>query len=274
MLINIKNESNIIKIFKNCLIKIVNRLENNNNCNFKTNGEEKFINDFFSIYRNSKMIIFDIGGNIGNYSAIILKKCKEYKIDYTIHIFEPTKSCFSILNEKFGTNNSIIINNFGLSNVNTKTLIYYDKENSGLASLYRRNLKAYNIQLDKSEMVDLKRMEDYINERKIPRIDFLKVDIEGHELFAFKGFGPYLSSKFITVIQFEYGGANLDSHTSLMEIYELLKKRGFEVFKIMPKYIEKRQYYPYMDNFFYSNYVAISKEFIIDKINPQNSCSR
>jgi len=90
-MLNIKNESKIVKKIKNHLIGITNYLENNNNCNFKTNGEEKFINDFFSVYQNSKMIIFDIGGNIGNYSAIILKKCKQYKIDYTIHIFEPTK---------------------------------------------------------------------------------------------------------------------------------------------------------------------------------------
>lgn len=268
-MLDIKDENKIIKRIKSYLIKIINHIDNNNNANFKTNGEEKFINDFFSVYRNFKMIIFDIGGNTGNYSAIVLKKCKEYKIDYTIHIFEPMKSCFSILNKKFGTNKSIILNNFGLSNVNTKTSIYYDKENSGLASLYRRNLKAYKIQLDKSEVVDLKRMEDYINERKMPRIDFLKIDIEGHEFFAFKGFGPYLSSKFIMAIQFEYGGANLDSHTTLMEIYDLLEGRGFEIFKIMPKYIEKRQYYPYMDNFFYSNYVAISKEFIIDRIKTQ-----
>ena len=80
-MLNIKNESNIIKNFKNCLIKIVNQLENNNNCNFKTNGEERIISDIFSVYRNSEMIIFDIGGNVGNYSEIILKKCKEYKID-------------------------------------------------------------------------------------------------------------------------------------------------------------------------------------------------
>ncbi len=265
-MLNIKNESKIVKKIKNRLIRITNYLENNNNCNFKTNGEEKFIDDFFTIYRNSKMIIFDIGGNIGNYSAIILKKCKEYKIDYSIHIFEPTKSCFSILNEKFGVNKSIIVNNFGLSDASTKAKIYYDKENSGLASLYRRNLKAYNIQLDKSEVVHLKRMEDYINERKIPRIDFLKIDVEGHELFAFNGFGPYLSSKFIMAIQFEYGGANLDSHTSLMEIYDLLENRSFEIFKIKPKYLEKRRYHPNMENYFYSNYVAISKEFIIDRI--------
>ena len=212
------------------------------------------------------MIFFDIGGNIGDYSTIMLKKCKEYKIDYTIHIFEPTKSCFSILKEKFGQDKSIIVNNFGLSDINTKASIYYDKENSGLASLYQRNLKSYNIKLDKSEMIKLKRIEDYIDERKIPRINFLKIDIEGHELFAFKGFGPYLSNKFITAIQFEYGGANLDSHTSLMEIYELLEKRGFEIFKIKPKYLEKRKYHPHMENFVYANYVVISKN-ILEELN-------
>ena len=47
-MLNIKNESKIIKKIKNCLIKITNYLENNN-CNFKTNGEEKFIDVFFSI---------------------------------------------------------------------------------------------------------------------------------------------------------------------------------------------------------------------------------
>ena len=48
-MLNIKNESKIVKKIKNRLIRITNYLENNNNCNFKTNGEEKFIDVFFSI---------------------------------------------------------------------------------------------------------------------------------------------------------------------------------------------------------------------------------
>jgi len=63
-MLNIKNESKIVKKIKNHLIRITNYLENNNKCNFKTNGEEKFISDFFSVYQNSKMIIFDIRGNV------------------------------------------------------------------------------------------------------------------------------------------------------------------------------------------------------------------
>jgi len=46
-MLNIKNERKIVKKIKNQLIRITNYLENNNNCNFNTNGEEKFVNDFF-----------------------------------------------------------------------------------------------------------------------------------------------------------------------------------------------------------------------------------
>lgn len=49
-MLNIKNESKIVKKIKNQLIRITNYLENNNNCNFKTNGEEKFIDVFFQHY--------------------------------------------------------------------------------------------------------------------------------------------------------------------------------------------------------------------------------
>ena len=73
-----------------------------------------------------------------------------------------------------------------------------------------------------------------------------------------EGFGSYLNADFIDYIQFEYGGANLDSKTSLMELYKFFKDRGFIVTKVMPKGLEIREYSPFMENFMYSNYVAIS----------------
>ena len=49
-MVNIKNKDKIIRKLKDILLKIVNYLENNNNCNFKTNGEEKFIDVFLQHY--------------------------------------------------------------------------------------------------------------------------------------------------------------------------------------------------------------------------------
>jgi hypothetical protein len=129
-----------------------------------------------------------------------------------------------------------------------------------LASLYQRNLDSYGLTLHQSERVTLRRLDYYIETSNLQHINFIKVDIEGHELSALEGFGEYLNPEFIDYIQFEYGGANLDSHTSLMEIYNYLTAKGFHIAKVMPKGLEIREYHPDMENFNYSNYVAISKE--------------
>jgi hypothetical protein len=136
--------------------------------------------------------------------------------------------------------------------------IYYDKEQSGLSSLYKRDLNGYNIELSKSEEIETICALNYIEREQIPHIDYLKIDIECHELKAFEGFGKYFSSDFIDFIQFEYGGCNLDSHTSLMELYAFLEGKRFKVGKVFPRGLEVRSYNQYMENFSYANYVAIS----------------
>jgi hypothetical protein len=78
------------------------------------------------------------------------------------------------------------------------------------------------------------------------------------------GFGEYLNGDFIDFIQFEYGGANLDSKTSLLDIYSCLEDRGFIIAKIYPQGLEIRDYKPFMENYCYSNFVAISKKILED----------
>ena len=79
---------------------------------------------------------------------------------------------------------------------------------------------------------------------------------------AFEGLGSYLNGDFIDFVQFEYGGANLDSHTSLMELYALFEKAGFVMTKVMRNGLDIRPYKPWMENFQYANYVAISRKIV------------
>ena len=252
--------SYIKRILRSISLRVFNAVENNGDANFENNGEKLFIDNLLNLFcenRDKKRVVFDIGANIGEYSQMIEAISLELDIDISLHLFEPTKSCFSTISKKFNDDN-IVLNNFGASDIDSRAKIYYDKVESGLASLYQRNLDSYNLELNQSEEIQLKRLDKYIEEKNINHIDFIKIDIEGHELKAFEGFGKYLNGNFIDYIQFEYGGANLDSHTSLMEIYKLLITRGFKITKVMPKGLEVREYKPYMDNFAYSNYVAIS----------------
>jgi len=248
---------------RNLVFKLFNAIENNGNPNFKSNGEECFINNLCVAFSENKIkrVIFDIGANIGGYSKIIEEKGLEYGVDFDLHLFEPTKSCFAVLNDSFEPGN-VTLNNFGASDKSETATIFLDKEGSSLASLYPRNLESYGLKLDRREEVKLRRLDGYIEEKEIKHIDFVKIDIEGHELRAFEGFGDYLDGGFIDYIQFEYGGANLDSHLSLMDLYQFLSERGFVVAKVMPKGLDIRKYAPYMDNFQYSNYMAISKKVL------------
>ncbi|HEC58417.1 hypothetical protein LCGC14_0881050 [marine sediment metagenome] len=243
--------------------RVFNFVENNGNTNFRSNGEEEFVNNLFLSFsaKKQKRVVFDIGANIGSYSTIIEEKASEYRTDIDLHLFEPTKSCFAVIESKFD-GKVVALNNFGASDSNVTTKIFYDKEQSGLASLYQRNLDCYNLKLDQSEEIILKRLDNYIEEKNIDHIDFVKIDIEGHELKAFEGFGKYMSGEFIDYIQFEYGGANLDSHSSLMDLYQFLYERGFDIAKAMPKGLEIRVYAPFSENFQYSNYVAISRKIL------------
>lgn len=247
------------KIIKK-IIGLTYRLDNSANSFFNKNGEENFLNQFIDFTKMKTPVIFDVGANVGNYSEILTKRLNEGK--YFIHLFEPQKNCFFDLQKKFSKNKQVNLNNFGLSKIEEIATIYKNDDKSGLASLYKRSLDFYDLKMDVEEKIDLKRADNYIQLNNIKHINLLKIDVEGHELETLAGFGEYLNADFIDFIQFEYGGANLDSHTSLLDFYNLLLPLGFKIAKVMPKYLELRDYDPRLDNFVYSNYVAVNTKFI------------
>ena len=246
---------------RNICWKGFNRLENNGDSDFSRNGEKAFIDTLIDVFvkePNKERVIFDIGANVGEYSQMLTQRIHSKGISCSLHLFEPTKACFAELQNRFAGTAAIRLNAFGLSDQEEKRQIFYDKEKSGLASLYKRNLQHYNIEMEAAEEIVLETAVNYIEKAGIGHIDFVKIDIEGHELNAFKGFGKYLNAQFIDFVQFEYGGANLDSHTSLLELFRFFEARGFILAKIMPKGLEIRNYSPMMENFVYANYVAVS----------------
>ncbi|MFA5290713.1 MAG: FkbM family methyltransferase [Candidatus Paceibacterota bacterium] len=245
--------------FINRLLRLIYWLDNTNNNDFETNGEKNFLEQLAHYY-SEPMTVFDVGANLGGYAELFIKSRKR-KGD-KIHLFEPQKKCQETLSQKFSASPEILLNGFGLSDKEAEAPIYKNREASSLASLYQRDLNLYGITLNVEEKISLSTGAHYVEEKGIKKINLLKIDVEGHELNVLAGFKNYLHSDFIDFIQFEYGGANLASHTNLSDFYQLLNSRGFNLYKMRRHYLEERPYHHRLENFAYQNFVAISQRLL------------
>ena len=176
------------------------------------------------------LIIFDVGANKGQYSSNLLRVLDGCELE--LHCFEPGHETFRILSSSLGGRPNITLNNFGLSNGETEGRLWYDKEGSGLASLYKRQLDYFNIDFDRSETVTLDTLDNYMSSKNISYIDLLKIDVEGNELNVLQGAEKSLTDGRIGAIQIEFGGCNIDSRTFLRDFWNLLSK-DFRMFRIM-----------------------------------------
>lgn len=204
-----------------------------------------------------KSVMFDVGANVGDYTKQLLNFFNNENVE--IHSFEPSAHTFQTLTENIG-NKNVILNNAGLSDKKNEAVLYYDKENSGIASLYDRQLDYIGAQLSKQEVVKLITLDEYCTDNSIERIDFLKMDVEGNELNVLKGAAKMLEKKGIKAMQFEFGGANLDSRTYFRDFWNLLNG-SYNIYRILKDgLVQINQYNECLDIFTCTNYFAVLKD--------------
>ncbi len=198
-------------------------------------------------------IAIDIGGNIGEYTAELRRRNPNLEI----HTFEPSSTNIQKLNERFGNDKLVKILPFALSDKAGSATLFSDKAGSGMGSLTQRKLEHFNINFNVTENITTLCFEDYwkthLNEREI---DIVKIDIEGHELEALKGFGKaiYLTK----VIQFEFGGCNIDTRTYFQDFWYFFKEKDFTLYRITPLGAEHIRFYKESDEYFSTtNYIAV-----------------
>lgn len=167
--------------------------------NFEHSGELTVLKLIKKLGANE--VLFDVGANVGMYTKELVRLFPNAKI----HSFEPSKDTFNTLRSNVAERN-VRLNNMGISDKREKCILYSDKANSGLASLYDRQLDYFGIYLSNREEVELITLDEYCETNKIKSIDFLKMDIEGNEYKALIGASKLLESKNIKVIQIETGG--------------------------------------------------------------------
>ena len=123
------------------------------------------------------ILFFDIGANEGIYTAEIRKLLKNVKVV----AFEPSDVAFGILSQNFSSNSDIKLVNLALSDFAGEATLYANKGGSGLGSLSSRDLRHLGIDFEHQETIQVSTAESWIDQNgEIP--DFVKIDVEGHEL--------------------------------------------------------------------------------------------
>lgn len=128
-----------------------------------------------------KFTFLDVGANEGWYTLNVKKSFA----NADVYSFEPSPITYDRLKRNLLLNDEKrdAVVNIGLYDRNDKLAFYYNKESSGASSFVNIRDKA---DLEPIE-VDVKRLDDWARENEIEKIDFIKCDVEGAELFVYRG---------------------------------------------------------------------------------------
>ena len=207
----------------------------------RVSGEDHLIRDVLPrIIRAEKPVFFDVGANRGEMSAALLESFSTARI----LAFEPNPVTYKALTEALnrfssgGQAPSLVCIEAGLGAKPGKGVLhcYTSDQMSGHASMYRDVFRFYegygiNAASDLTTFeFDIDTIDNVCKTRGIEAIDFVKIDVEGHELSVLKGATEMLGR--IALIQFEFNEGNVLSRTFMRDFYELL--RDFTFFRLAP----------------------------------------
>jgi len=127
-------------------------------------------------------IVFDIGANFGWYTMLFSKIAKHGQC----HSFEPVPWIYNKLKLNLSLNHAgknVYLNQLALGNTNQIVHLHtFPGENYGLSSILPLGRKEFSI--SDAQMITL---TEYIESKKIKRVDFIKCDVEGAEFHVLKG---------------------------------------------------------------------------------------
>ena len=162
------------------------------------------------------MTIIDVGANIGYYTTIF----SQLSQNGTIYAFEPDAINFSLLQRNCETNklNNVKLYNYACGNVNKTESLFISKDNKG-------DHRTYKVDGEERESNHIKmiRLDDFLP--VIPKLDFVKLDIQGYEFEAIRGMNDIIiKHKPIILLEFWPDGLianNVKPNDFLEHLYDL-----------------------------------------------------
>lgn len=233
--------------FEKIVLKIINFFDY-----FKT----KKIYSFLAKKIKKNPVIFDVGAHHGE--TIIL--AKNFFLSPEIYSFEISKKNFIVLQKKLNKEKfkKVYIFNFGFSNIPGNSIFNQSLESSSstISKVNKKSkyfLKKLKIlgknpnNFFEEQICKLERVDDFCKSNNIKKIDLLKIDTEGHELFVLKGAEKLLRK--INFIFFEHHYDNMIMKGyNFSDIHHFLLKNNFKKIFKSKMFFRKTFEYIYINN--------------------------
>jgi FkbM family methyltransferase len=138
-------------------------------------GANKIQLNILKEFLTTDSVFFDIGANKGLFTYWAAKYIRD---NADLHVFEPQPELAWIYNkiQKKFQQHQIIYNNVGLSDVVGKAHIKRVCIGDGSATLEKSSEEA-----EKNQSISLETLDIYCKKKAVKKIDFIKIDVEGHE---------------------------------------------------------------------------------------------
>lgn len=181
-------------------------------------NEERLDEVFFGSYLRQGDAVIDIGANVGTSSLsaahLVGDKGK-------ILAFEPHPVIFNYLTQNIALN--------GFSNIHPYNLALGDKR--GTVSFSSQHGDAQNrVREDGKLSISVDRLDHILENTPLAQVDLLKIDVEGYELFIFKGATSILSRTRCVFFEcYERQFKTYQYHSQ--DLFDFLKAQGFRIFQ-------------------------------------------
>jgi FkbM family methyltransferase len=197
--------------------------------------------------------IIDVGANVGGWAL----EAADAWPNATIHAFEPSAHTYDAL-QVACAGRSIVCVRAALSDRAGTAELHAVPTLPGLSSLHVRDLAEHGLEMSETETVRVTTLDAYCLEQDIDHVDFLKIDAEGHDLAVLQGAPRLIASGAVDAIQFEFGGANIDSRTFLRDFVRLLEP-AYDLHRILVDGLAPLAYGEREEVFVTSNFLALRR---------------
>lgn len=223
------------------------RRNGDNDDDMRTNGEMHLLRRTLP----GAQTVFDVGANVGAWvrAALQVNSSANY------HCFEPSHGAYEAL-VRANLPKNVRANNLGLSDESAEKPLFIFGDCYGINSLYER--KGISAPILRQESIQLTTLDAYCERHNIGHVNFVKVDVEGHELAVLRGARRMLSEGRIDVIQFEYGGTYIDARVLLKDVWDYVQgvNSGYSFYKLRGNGLHPTPAYQReFETFNYSNWV-------------------